>query len=221
MKKGKLQFALALLILPLLSFAYGPSEIDGFYADRNGNNRYQLEANPHGLLLKADQHGVWTRFERASRNQFVGPRGQRIVILDHGTLKLKKRHETITLRKTRRGDRNRWRYNNDHNKTPHRNWTRGYDNSWGNGHYHRIQLDGTWYAHNGQHMDIDQYKNGLSVRKGRHHHDADFYHRVQSWDRLEIFRNDYGDTITVEKDGDLTWRGRRGHRVQHYHRECR
>ena len=222
MKKELQLTLLALILVPFLAIAAGHHRLDGIYTDRTGDYNIQLITDQYGILLKEGRYGEWRRFDQHARHQFVGPRGQRLIILDHGTIKLKKRYHSVTLKK-RRADLTYDRWWDDYNRYG-QNHHRSHEES---SHLHgspnrkyAFDISGSWFDQNGRRIVLDHYDNGLSVRNGQSW-ERTFYHKTQDWGSMVIYRNTYGDTITRDRDGHLTWRGRYGPKIRRFHRECR
>lgn len=199
MKNTLLLFTLSLLLLPFGTTAFHGQELEGVYEDRRSGQHYQIEATRNFLEIKRGRNGNWERFDRARRGAFVDRRGVRLTILDRNTLKISKHGRSVLLDRIDR-DRRRRHFHHGSNSIRH--------------------LEGRWHSYRGHgHLTIDARRSGLRVTfdsKKKHH--TEFFRLVENWDRISVFRNDCGDTISIGRHGDLTWRASHGNRSRVYYR---
>ena len=186
-------------MLPLSSVAFHGQDLEGFYEDRRSGQQYQIEARRGVLEVKRGQYGNWERFERARRGDFFDRRGVRLSILDRNTLKISKRGRFVLLDRVDRKRRNRHQFHRANNLR---------------------FLEGDWQSYRGRrYLTIDARRGGLRVTfENKKNRRTEFFRLVEDWDRVSIFRNDCGDTLSLGRHGDLTWRANHGRKSQIYYR---
>lgn len=170
----------------------------GLFSDLSGRE-YYVDLEHRQLLIKSPYANQMERFHEVGRGEFRGRNGQRIILIDSDqALWVRRGHRTTLHRVRQRGIRNDFRY--DPNFTS------------------RL-LEGEWHEDRGnERLKIESFGRHLEVifNRGRHNHQH--FDLVEEWDRLRVYRNREGDTITVTSDGQLTWRDKRGHHTRYFHR---
>lgn len=189
-----------LIVVFLLTLATLPAEqlsarsIEGLYSDKSESAIFELEKRGRLIYLKRGQHGQWQTFKPLGRNAYSNRSGDQLRLTRSG-LTLVKRHYHIDLIKIpeRRFD-------------IRQQYGRNYP------------LAGQWFSTRGRRsIEVVTFKNGIKVISGSGRtYKAMFYHLVDDWNNVKVFRSDCGESIRFHRNGELIWQDAHGHHEIQY-----